>query len=124
MQITNLVRRMYQSINDEMAKADCPFTACQYVIMASISAKPGINQTEICTATGVDRSTTAQVIAHLQKSGHIKRVRNKQDARAYVVTLTDEGKAVFARARASCKTAEREVKKTYPILAELHEAAE
>jgi hypothetical protein len=44
--------------------------------------------------------------------------------RAYILTLTDEGIADFNWAKASCRAAESKIKKTYPMLSGMLEAAE
>ena len=66
-----------------------------------------MSQTDIVDVTKIDRSTLADVVKRLTKKGLLARRRRKEDARAYSVTLTPEGKAIAAKvAKASAKIAE------------------
>ncbi len=57
------------------------------------------SQTDLVAATGVDRSTLADVVRRLLKFGLVQRRRTKEDARCYAVRLTDQGRVVLAAAR-------------------------
>ena len=49
-------------------------------------------------ATGIDRSSTADLVRRLVTHGWLKRRRTKRDARLYAVRLTPEGNRVLALA--------------------------
>jgi DNA-binding MarR family transcriptional regulator len=58
----------------------------------AVAKKDGVSQTDIVNATGIDRSTTAELVTRLVKKGWLQRRRAKDDARAYAVRLTAAGK--------------------------------
>jgi DNA-binding MarR family transcriptional regulator len=45
--------------------------------------------------TGIDRSTMTDVISRLRRKGLIQRRRNRRDARAFSVSLTDDGRRLL-----------------------------
>jgi DNA-binding MarR family transcriptional regulator len=95
------INRVDQIVDAEYAKALEPFkiTARQLVVLQAIrDIKGDPSQTAIVTATGMDRSTTADVIRRMLNAGLIARKRTKDDARAYAVTLTAEGTVVVKSA--------------------------
>jgi MarR family transcriptional regulator, temperature-dependent positive regulator of motility len=55
----------------------------------------GLNQTELTERTGIDRSTTSEMIRRLQRKGLIQRRRPRGDERSYAVNLTEEGRRVL-----------------------------
>ena len=71
-------------------------TARQAAVLAIIADNPGVNQTRIVDATGIDRSTTADLMKRLSDRGYVKRTRDRVDARAYRVQLTPKGQQELA----------------------------
>ena len=74
------------------AVADDSLTTSQFLILRALSTLGTVSQAHISHETGIDRSTTAGIVRRLVKQGRIKRKRNRGDARAYDVCLTDKGK--------------------------------
>lgn len=66
-------------------------TVRQFAVLCTIEAKPGSTQTELVNATGIDRSTLADLILRMQDRGLVSRNRATGDARANSVTLTPDG---------------------------------
>jgi DNA-binding MarR family transcriptional regulator len=66
-------------------------TARQLAVLMVIGEREGASQAEITEATGIDRSTTAEVMRRLVKKGLVQRRRSRADTRAYELRLTDEG---------------------------------
>ena len=62
------------------------------MILKAIAANEGASQTAIVDLTGVDRSTLADVVKRLLQRRLLARKRSKADARAYQLTLTDDGR--------------------------------
>ena len=62
-----------------------------YVMMAIADSKEAPSQSDLVEITGVDRSTTSDMLRRLNKKGLIRRERAKDDARAYKVRLTPDG---------------------------------
>ena len=80
----------------EMAKGE--LTPRQFAVLSSVSQNEGLSQTDLVDLTGIDRSTLADIIRRLLKKGLLQRRRTKEDARAYAVRLTDEGKRMLKQA--------------------------
>lgn len=80
-------------------------TPRQYALLVAISQQEGLSQTDLVELTGIDRSTLADVIRRMLKKGLIQRRRTREDARAYAVKLTDQGR----RALQSCQPMARRV---------------
>lgn len=85
-------------VADELFAAECPsadLTPRQYAVLAVLEGLQAASQTDIVEATGIDRSTLADIVKRLVKRGLVSRRRSRVDARAYVVKLTPEGTATL-----------------------------
>lgn len=67
-------------------------TPRQYAVLLTVAQNEGISQTGLVERTGVDRSTLADIVRRMLKKGLLQRRRTKEDARAYAVKLTEEGR--------------------------------
>ncbi len=85
-----VVTEIYQA---EMADHD--LTARQYAVLFALAHADGLSQSKLVDATGIDRSTMADIVRRMLKKGIIQRKRDKDDARAYEVKITDEGTRLF-----------------------------
>lgn len=84
-------------------------TPRQYVVLTAVAAYEGQTQTDLVTATGVDRSTLADMIARMIAGGLLDRERTEGDARANSVTLTAAGKRQLAATATKVRNAERRI---------------
>ena len=66
--------------------------------MSTINRLGGCLMSELSEFTTVDRTTLTRVVDQLVKSGWVARGASASDRRQVVVSLTDEGHAVFDRA--------------------------
>ena len=73
-------------------------TSRQFIVLAAIKGTDGISQTDITTATGIDRSTLTDLVGRLQAKGLVARDRSRLDAGSYEVRLTPEGEALLEAA--------------------------
>ncbi len=90
----HLLRRSQQyatEIFTDLGMAD-NVTLRQSVVLAAIAEKEGLSQSELVIATGIDRSTLADMIARMESRGLVKRKAADGDARAKSVSLTTLGK--------------------------------
>ena len=78
---------------------DSDLTQRQYAVLAAVEAQEGLTQTDLVRATGIDRSTLADMAARMIAKGLLARERSQADARANAVHLTAEGRAVLAEAQ-------------------------
>jgi len=67
-------------------------TQRQYAVLAAVAADEGLTQTDLVRATGIDRSTLADMIARMIEKGYLGRERSIVDARAKTVSLTAKGR--------------------------------
>ncbi|KQY35333.1 MarR family transcriptional regulator [Caulobacter sp. Root1455] len=74
-------------------------TQRQFAVLAAVAENEGVTQTGLVRATGIDRSTLADMVARMITKGHLERHRSDQDARANTVNLTPAGAAVLAESR-------------------------
>jgi DNA-binding MarR family transcriptional regulator len=65
-----------------------------------------VSQSEIVRLTGVDRSTVSEVMQRLLKQGYIRRERNADDTRAWVLHLTLAGLSATQHAAVAYKRAD------------------
>jgi DNA-binding MarR family transcriptional regulator len=94
---THLLHRALQLALDFHAEAAGPdgLTQRQYAVLAAAAGKSGLTQSELVRATGIDRSTLAELVARMEGRGLIARQRSAVDARANAVHLTDAGRAAL-----------------------------
>jgi len=71
--------------------ADLDVTPGQYGVMTLIGRNPGLTQSALARAVGVERSTMVAVIDGLEKGGFVERRPSPVDRRSYALVLTDGG---------------------------------
>lgn len=84
-------------------------TPRQYVVLSAVAAYEGQTQTDLVAATGIDRSTLADMVARMITGGLLHRERTKGDARANAVSLSAAGKRQLAATAAKVRAAEKRV---------------
>ncbi len=70
-------------------------TQRQYAVLAAVAFNEGLSQTDLVRATGIDRSTLADLVGRMIAKGYLARERSAEDARANTVKLGEEGRAVL-----------------------------
>ena len=81
-------------------------TPRQFAILQAVAEANGLSQTDIMAATGIDRSSTADLVRRLVSHGWLQRRRTKRDARLYAVRLTPEGRRVWSQAAPAARANE------------------
>jgi MarR family transcriptional regulator, temperature-dependent positive regulator of motility len=97
----HLLHRAAQSVGnvfDSVIGDKGGLTPRQLMVLAAVGEDEGLNQTAIVLRTNIDRSTTADIVKRLKRKGWLQRQRTKEDARAYAVKLTEEGRRVLRSA--------------------------
>jgi DNA-binding MarR family transcriptional regulator len=96
--VTHLLHRVLQLALDYHAEASGPsgLTQRQYTVLAAAGAADGVSQSDLVRATGIDRSTLADLVARMIAKGLLERERSATDARANTVRLSASGKAALA----------------------------
>ena len=72
-------------------------TPGQFGVLVVIDANPGLSQTRLGNALGVDRSTVVAVIDRLEQRGLVLRQAAPNDRRSHALHLSEEGKAALHR---------------------------
>lgn len=91
---SHMLRRAEQFAAETFLKAELPdgVTLRQTVLLAAIAEAEGASQSNLVGATGVDRSTLAEMMARMEHKGFIVRLAAEDDGRAKSVSLTSEGR--------------------------------
>jgi DNA-binding MarR family transcriptional regulator len=72
-------------------------TPGQFGVLVVIDANPGLSQTQLGNALGIDRSTVVAVIDRLETRGLVARQAAPNDRRSHALHLSDSGKATLRR---------------------------
>jgi DNA-binding MarR family transcriptional regulator len=89
--------------------ADGGPSAREYAVLEAVANADGLNQTAIMAATGLDRSSTADVVRRMVANRLLRRRRTRRDVRQYAVRMTMEGLKRLEEARAAAGAAEGEL---------------
>lgn len=94
---SHLLHRALQLALDVYAAETGPgaVTQRQYAVLAAVAEHEGLTQTDLVRATGIDRSTLADMIARMIAKAYLARERSATDGRANTVRLTDAGRAIL-----------------------------
>ena len=97
---SHLLHRALQLALDLYADEAAPGapTQRQYAVLSAVAAREGLNQTDLVRATGIDRSTLADLVARMIAKGLLARERSSADGRANTVHLSELGRAALAEA--------------------------
>ena len=94
-----LVRQMHQ-IHLGLFLNEChdyEITPIQFAILTLLYSGDAVDQITLSNSVGVDRSSGADVIRRLHRRGLLELATSRQDRRAKLVHITDEGKALVRR---------------------------
>jgi len=97
---SHMLHRAQQMAADAFARAHKgdELTFRQFAVLAAVSETPGASQSDLVRATGIDRSTLADMIARMEKKNLLSRETSKSDGRAKSVKLTGRGQRKLAEA--------------------------
>ncbi len=90
----HLLHRAGQCADELFAKkiGKTDLTPRQFAVLMTVSNAEDLSQTALVDATGIDRSTLADIVRRLVERGLLVRKRTKQDARMYAVRLSAAGR--------------------------------
>jgi DNA-binding MarR family transcriptional regulator len=89
-------------------------TPRQFAVLAALETLESASQTQNVDATGIDRSTLADIVKRLVKRGLVNRRRSRSDARAYVVRLTPEGRDMLLATKPAAQRVEERLMEQLP----------
>ncbi len=104
-------------------------TPRQYAVLRAVAADEGLSQTGLVRATGIDRSTLADIVSRMIGKGLVMRARSEADARANAVRLTADGRAMLEQTTPLIAAADQRLldllgpKKRAPFVAALRRLA-
>lgn len=81
-------------------------TLRQFAVLAAIAETPGLSQSDLVRATGIDRSTLADMMPRMEKRGWVSRTTSTLDARAVSVTLAPAGAQILTGATHHARAAD------------------
>jgi DNA-binding MarR family transcriptional regulator len=105
---THLLHRTLQLALDFHAEAAGPasITQRQFTVLAAAGAAEGMTQNDLVRATGIDRSTLADLVARMLHKGLLERERSVTDARANTVRLSAAGRAALGESAGAAARAD------------------
>jgi DNA-binding MarR family transcriptional regulator len=92
-------------------------TQRQFAVLSAVSLNEGLSQTDLVRATGIDRSTLADLVARMIGKGLLARERSATDGRANTVRLTAAGRAALRQAEPNVAAADEKILSLVPARA-------
>jgi len=89
-------------------------TQRQFAVLEAVSHRSGLTQTDLVRATGIDRSTLADLVSRMTTKGLLDRERSTLDARAKAVRLSAAGQAALEAARPRVEAADKRIMALLP----------
>jgi DNA-binding MarR family transcriptional regulator len=97
----------FQHFTATMGEAD--ITPGQFGVLSVINSNPGLSQTQLGNALGIDRSTVVAVIDRLEARGLVRRTASPNDRRSHALRLSEEGATLLQRLEAMVRAHERHI---------------
>lgn len=98
-QLPHLLRRAhFAAENDFPAVFGAELTSRQLALLVTVAGRPGISQTALGAAIGIDQNTCSDLIARTEARHWIRRTTSPHDARVRQLSLTAAGKRVVGSA--------------------------
>jgi len=107
-----LLHRAQQFAADRFSRAmpdGEKLTQRQFAVLAATAAEEGLTQSDLVKATGIDRSTLAELVARMADKGFLTRETVRGDARAKSIRLTDQGRNSYFTALAGAIAADEAI---------------
>lgn len=99
--------RVFADFARSMAGID--LTPGQFGILARIAANPGLTQSALGRAMGIERSSVVAAIDRLERRGLVVRGKTEGDRRANALGLSPAGQALFQKALRRVRAHERRI---------------
>ena len=98
------------------AMAEVQMTPGQFGVVSLIGANPGLTQSALARAVGIERSTMVAVIDTLQERGMVERKPSPVDRRSYALVLTGNGENLMERLLPMVRAHERNVARNLSVV--------
>jgi len=98
---------VFQHFSESMGALD--ITPGQFGMLAVINSNPGLSQTQLGNALGIDRSTVVAMIDRLEARELVIRATAPNDRRSHALRLSEQGAALFERLQKMVRAHERHI---------------
>jgi DNA-binding MarR family transcriptional regulator len=98
---------VFQHFAETMGAAD--ITPGQFGVLTVIDGNPGLRQTQLGNALGIDRSTVVVVIDRLEARGLVTRAPQPNDRRSHALRLSEKGEKLLRQLEAKVRAHERHI---------------
>lgn len=90
-------------------------TQRQFTVLLAVAQNEGASQTQLVRATGIDRSTLADLVARLLKQGLLQRRRTREDGRTNAIKLSAAGKRALSAAQPGAVEVDTKIVDIIPV---------
>src|SRR5512141_264233 len=91
--ITRMARRLRQEAGTDLGPS-------QVASLATIERHGPLSPSELATRERIQRPTATRIVHHLEVAGLLERVRDPEDGRASILSVTPEARQLLRRLRA------------------------
>ncbi len=98
---------VFQHFTEAMGEAD--ITPGQFGVLSVVAGNPGLSQTQLGNALGIDRSTVVAVIDRLEGRGLVLRTPSPNDRRSHALQLSPDGARLLERLEEMVRAHERHI---------------
>ena len=91
--ITRMARRLRQEAGTDLGPS-------QTAALATIERHGPLSPSELAKRERIQRPTATRIVRHLEGAGLLERVRDPEDGRASILSVTPEGRQLLRRLRA------------------------
>lgn len=74
-------------------------TYTQYILFLVLWEKDGLTVGEICKRLMLDSGTLSPILKKLRQQGYIEKIQSTEDERSFIITLTENGRALQEKAK-------------------------
>ena len=93
----------------ERALADVGLTLPQFSVLTMLAAYPGASGADVARLSLLTPQTVSVIVGNLERMGALHRTHHATHGRVLQIDLTDDGRQLLARCRASVRSVEREL---------------
>jgi DNA-binding MarR family transcriptional regulator len=90
--ITRMARRLRQEAGVDLGPS-------QIAALASVERHGPLSPSELAEVEQIKRPTATRIVRHLEEGGLVGRVKDPEDGRVSILTITAEGRALLKRLR-------------------------
>jgi DNA-binding MarR family transcriptional regulator len=90
--VTRMARRLRQEAGADLGPS-------QTAALATVQRHGPLSPSELAEIERIKRPTATRIVRHLEEAGLVERVRDPEDGRASILSVTAEGRALLRRLR-------------------------